>query len=190
MAVALDERSRAVVWGANSHGQVLCNCASLLVILCIRVETLSFRCSCAFLICWIAMCHPAAAYSVSVPTRAHSLDQTVLMFENDFEAGLPAAAHVAMVACGGGHTVVTDAQHCVWFCGSHNDLPVGSPPPVFVQVWPVPCLVASANVALVACGFDHSVLVLECGSCFAWGSNAHGQLAVAPADLLFSEHPR
>ena len=95
-----------------------------------------------------------------------------------------------MVACGGRHTVVVDARHNVWFCGSYEDLAASEQPPVFVTVWPTLQPSASANVSLVACGFDHSVLVLASGLCLAWGSNSHGQLGISPADTLFSKQPQ
>jgi len=65
MAAALDRCSRAVVWGANSHGQVPLNSCSFLVLF-VCFESLFSRCSSAFPICLIASCHQAATCSVSM----------------------------------------------------------------------------------------------------------------------------
>ena len=86
--------------------------------------------------------------------------------------------------------MLVDSDHRVWFCGSFGDLPADAAPPSFVSVWPAPSQAPAAQVTLVACGFDYSVLVLGTGRCFAWGHNHHGQLGASASELLFSEHPR
>ena len=95
-----------------------------------------------------------------------------------------------MVACGGRHTVLLDTTRRVWFCGSYDDLSPDETPPVFRLVEPGPSLPLACSVVFVACGFDHSVLLLASGCCFAWGHNDHGQLGVSASDILFSQHPR
>ena len=95
-----------------------------------------------------------------------------------------------MVSCGGGHTVIADTQHCVWFCGGYDQSAEDSPPPHFVQVWPEQSARFSASVAFVACGFDHSALLLTTGACLAWGCNSNGQLGASAIDLPFSHTPR
>jgi hypothetical protein len=85
--------------------------------------------------------------------------------------------------------MLVDSDHRVWSCGSYEDPPPDDAPPVFVPVWPASSP-SAASVVLIACGFEHSVLVLASGCCLAWGSNAHGQLGVSCAVTMFSKQPR
>jgi hypothetical protein len=64
------------------------------------------------------------------------------------------------------------------------------PPPHFVPVWPQQSASFAASVAFVACGFDHSVLLLSTGALFAWGCNSQGQLGASALYLPFSRTPR
>ena len=105
-------------------------------------------------------------------------------------AGFPADATVAMIACGGGLTVIADTQHRVWVCGGYDESAEDMPPPHFVPVWPQQSASFAASVAFVACGFDHSVLLLSTGALFAWGCNSQGQLGASALHLPFSRTPR
>ncbi|KAG7245449.1 hypothetical protein INR49_010900 [Caranx melampygus] len=99
---------------------------------------------------------------------------------------------VRTVSGGGGHSVFVTENGQVFVCGQNNRGQLGLGHTTDILTLQLCCSLKQA-VTNVACGWDFTLLVTDCGQVLACGSNAFGQLGVGPtvthsADLLLVEY--
>lgn len=97
---------------------------------------------------------------------------------------LPFPHSVTAVSCGWSHSACITADGKVWTwgdnrCGQLGLLSTDSPPPAFVRQ-PTPLHLPAPALA-VACGWRHSIALLNDHSLQGWGDNKHAQLSLPPA---------
>lgn len=63
-------------------------------------------------------------------------------------------------------------------CGWNKDSQLGLPPSDVAVLSPVPLSSQQWRVERIACGWTHTVAVVEKGCVMAWGSNTFGQLGL------------
>ncbi|XP_034442932.1 secretion-regulating guanine nucleotide exchange factor isoform X2 [Hippoglossus hippoglossus] len=93
------------------------------------------------------------------------------------------------VCGGGGHSVFVTENGEVFVCGQNHRGQLGLGQHANIPT-PQLCPSLKQTVKNVACGWDFTLLLTDCGQVMACGSNAFGQLGVGPkvthsADLLF-----
>ncbi|XP_060931917.1 secretion-regulating guanine nucleotide exchange factor isoform X2 [Limanda limanda] len=93
------------------------------------------------------------------------------------------------VSGGGGHSVFVTEKGEVFVCGQNDRGQLGLRQHANILT-PQLCPSLKQTVKNVACGWDFTLLLTDCGQVMACGSNAFGQLGVGPkvthsADLLF-----
>ncbi|XP_026166861.1 secretion-regulating guanine nucleotide exchange factor [Mastacembelus armatus] len=98
---------------------------------------------------------------------------------------------VRILSGGGGHSVIVTESGEVFVCGQNHRGQLGLGHNADVStLHPCPCL--NQKITNVACGWDFTLLLTDCGKVLACGSNAFGQLGVGltvthSADLLVIE---
>lgn len=88
----------------------------------------------------------------------------------------PPDATVTVVAAGGSHSLALDSLKRVWAWGNNSSGQLGDGTTISRRT---PVMIASLgdlDVAAIAAGGAHSVVVLSNGTVLAWGNNAFGQL--------------
>ncbi|XP_013182917.2 uncharacterized protein LOC106143663 isoform X1 [Amyelois transitella] len=90
---------------------------------------------------------------------------------------------ITQIACGGGHTLLLDAEGKLYSCGWNNKRQLGKDEEThrFERVWQL----SGISFVNIACGWDFSCGVTDSNFLFVWGSNSNGQLGL-PRDH-FSE---
>uniref|UniRef100_UPI0037E95CB2 secretion-regulating guanine nucleotide exchange factor n=1 Tax=Semicossyphus pulcher TaxID=241346 RepID=UPI0037E95CB2 len=84
---------------------------------------------------------------------------------------------VRAVCGGGGHTVVISENAEVFVCGQNDRGQLGLGHNADIPTFQL-CHSLNQRVAKVACGWDFTLLLTDCGRVLAFGSNAFGQLGV------------
>nr|XP_033491457.1 secretion-regulating guanine nucleotide exchange factor [Epinephelus lanceolatus] len=95
------------------------------------------------------------------------------------------------VCGGGGHSVVITGHGDVFVCGQNHRGQLGLGHNADISTFQL-CPILSQRVTKVACGWDFTLLLTDCGRVLACGSNSFGQLGVGQtikhsADLLVVE---
>ncbi|KAG7280978.1 hypothetical protein CRUP_016610, partial [Coryphaenoides rupestris] len=85
---------------------------------------------------------------------------------------------VRLLCGGGGHTVAVTENSKVFVCGQNHRGQLGLGHTSDVSVLH-PCPGLSQRIVSVACGWDFTLFLTDCGQVLACGSNAFGQLGVA-----------
>ncbi|XP_041852553.1 secretion-regulating guanine nucleotide exchange factor [Melanotaenia boesemani] len=98
---------------------------------------------------------------------------------------------IRTVSGGGGHSVAITDSGEVFVCGQNNRGQLGLGHKEDILTFQL-CSVLNQRVTNVACGWDFTLLLTDCGKLLACGSNAFGQLGVGQivthtADLLAVE---
>ena len=140
-----------LAWGLNNYGQLGNNTSPLTT--------------------------PAVPYS-TIP---------VPVFKQDPTNGITPLTNVTAIAAGGSHSLALDGNGDVWAWGLNSAGQLGTG--AFEFVTPVPHVYAvrvwdhtskllpdSSPVIQISAGLDHSLVRLDDGSVYAWGSNFFGQL--------------
>ncbi|CAM9192765.1 unnamed protein product, partial [Lampetra planeri] len=120
--------------------------------------------------------------------QGHEEDQTAPQI---CTTAAPQDRAVRTVRGGGGHSVVVAENGDVFVCGQNDRGQLGLGHTSNVSSL-LPCTGLSQRVTEVACGWDFTLLLSDCGKLFACGSNVFGQLGVGKsithsADLLVVE---
>ncbi|XP_029991870.1 secretion-regulating guanine nucleotide exchange factor [Sphaeramia orbicularis] len=110
--------------------------------------------------------------------QGHAEDQSLPRLSNT--AALPNGAVVREVTGGGGHSVVVTENGEVFVCGQNSKGQLGLGHNTDVLTLQV-CSSLSKRVTKVACGWDFTLLLSDCGQLLACGSNTFGQLGVGEA---------
>ncbi|XP_074534459.1 secretion-regulating guanine nucleotide exchange factor [Halichoeres trimaculatus] len=84
---------------------------------------------------------------------------------------------VLVVIGGGGHSVVTTEDGEVFVCGQNHKGQLGLGHNADISTFQL-CHSLSQKVTKVACGWDFTLLLTDCGRVLSCGSNAFGQLGV------------
>uniref|UniRef100_A0A3Q0S2K7 Secretion regulating guanine nucleotide exchange factor n=1 Tax=Amphilophus citrinellus TaxID=61819 RepID=A0A3Q0S2K7_AMPCI len=87
---------------------------------------------------------------------------------------------VRAISGGGGHSVVITESGEVFVCGQNNRGQLGLGRNTEISTLQH-CPVLNRRVTSVACGWDFTLLLTDCGQLLACGSNAFGQLGVGQA---------
>ncbi|XP_070764017.1 secretion-regulating guanine nucleotide exchange factor [Enoplosus armatus] len=87
---------------------------------------------------------------------------------------------VRALSGGGGHSVVITEKGEVFVCGQNHRGQLGLGHNADISTLQL-CLSLSQRVTKVACGWDFTLLLTDCGRVLACGSNAFGQLGVRQA---------
>ncbi|XP_047452014.1 secretion-regulating guanine nucleotide exchange factor isoform X2 [Mugil cephalus] len=87
---------------------------------------------------------------------------------------------VRTISGGGGHTVIITESGEVFACGQNNKGQLGLGHIADISTLQL-CPISNQRVTNVACGWDFTLLLTDCGQLLACGSNAFGQLGVGPA---------
>lgn len=101
---------------------------------------------------------------------------------------LSSATATALVACGWSHTVIATTDQSLLSCGANESLQLGrvvseEHPADRLHLVPFNIPVGRRVVSL-ACGWKHSLMALDDGSVFSWGSGRSGELGLGPTPLV------
>ncbi|XP_028285838.1 secretion-regulating guanine nucleotide exchange factor isoform X2 [Parambassis ranga] len=129
--------------------------------------------------------HSWGANSYGQLGQGHVEDQAVPQLSDS--AALQNKA-VRTVTGGGGHSVLVTESGEVFVCGQNNRGQLGLGHNADILTFQ-PCLILNHKITNLACGWDFTLLLTDCGQILACGSNAFGQLGVGQtvphsADLL------
>ncbi|KAM7414728.1 hypothetical protein PAMA_019504 [Pampus argenteus] len=132
--------------------------------------------------------HVWGANSYGQLGQGHEEDQSVPRFSDT--AALQHTT-VRTVGGGGGHSVVVTENGEVFLCGQNHRGQLGLGHTTDIATFQL-CPGMNQRVTNVACGWDFTLLLTDCGKLLACGSNAYGQLGVREtvthsADLLVIE---
>lgn len=83
---------------------------------------------------------------------------------------------IKQIVCGGGHTLLLDAEGKLFSCGWNHKLQLGSEKECssFERIWNLGGIVFTN----IACGWDFSCGVTDDNFLFVWGSNSNGELGL------------
>jgi alpha-tubulin suppressor-like RCC1 family protein len=91
----------------------------------------------------------------------------------------PTITNAVHVACGSFHTAIVTADGFVYACGSNFNGQIGINTISFAVSTPTQMLTSSltpiSNAKYVACGSNHTIIVMADGKVFAVGDNSYGQ---------------
>ncbi|XP_053175684.1 secretion-regulating guanine nucleotide exchange factor [Scomber japonicus] len=118
--------------------------------------------------------HAWGANSYGQLGQGHEEDQSVPRLSDT--AALPHRT-VRYVGGGGGHSVVVTENKEVFVCGQNNKGQLGLGHTADLSTLQL-CPGLKQRVTNVACGWDFTLLLTDCGKLLACGSNAFGQLGV------------
>lgn len=87
------------------------------------------------------------------------------------------ANNICAIAGGAGHTLILDKNGYVYCCGWNNkgQLAISDDTLKFKQIE----ILKEQKVVQIACGWDFSTALTDCGKLFVWGNNAFTQLGLS-----------
>nr|XP_020514829.1 secretion-regulating guanine nucleotide exchange factor isoform X2 [Labrus bergylta] len=121
--------------------------------------------------------HSWGANSYGQLGQGHVEDQSAPRLADITPLQNTAVRAVRAVSGGGGHSVVITENAEVFVCGQNHRGQLGLGHCVDILTFQL-CCSLSQRITKVACGWDFTLLLTDCGQVFACGSNAFGQLGV------------